>query len=597
MAHERRITSFQRQSSGDSAISSGSDDSCEYYQTDIYELLPSTLTKRRWQQTERAHGDGSCGDDLSPLSRDWDLRQPLKTLPLCMQEKRNLRDRRHLERLSIGFWASWRQSQQIARRRLKEQVGRFISGLLPWKHTLHKIEGRFGVGVKGYFIFLRYLLCLNLLTCAIITGFVLIPSLLGSNKSWQNISTTTFSYVDIFLGSGFLESSPLFHGFYKHHGENSKCLDTALLFLIGMATILFLSLVMIVRRMVVGYKHMWLMGKHFSLRVSYKVFCSWDFCVQDPQAASLKHSFIRNELKMDLEEQNFHQKVSQRSLKQWVCLCFLRGVLNFVVLVLLAGSFFLIYYATTISREKEIQDSNFRIVNLLIKYLPPFTITVINFLLPQAFSKISMFEDYFLATQLNLTLVRSIFLKLGALGIYIVFTSKGDGLCAETEFGKEMYRLTIFQLIACFCNTFLIVYPKRLLAEKYPSSKFAKMAGVQEFEIPLNVLDLVYSQTVTWVGVFYCPLLPAISIIKLLAIFYMKKLIVMRCCVPAQRMFRTSSSAVLFQFVLLLGLMMSFATIGFYSNRTSNGHQCGPFQDNRTMNRTDIFRISWPSQS
>ncbi|XP_026885278.2 transmembrane channel-like protein 7 isoform X2 [Electrophorus electricus] len=577
MADEQRSTSFQRLSS-DSTVSTGSDDSYEYYQTDIYEQLPSTLTKRRWQQVEQTYEVGSCEYDLLPPSIDRDPHQPLNMLPLCMQEKRNLRDRRHQERLRIGFWASWRQSQQIARRRLREQVGRFFSGLLPWKHTLHKIEGRFGVGVKAYFVFLRYLICLNLLNCAIITGFVLVPSLY--HKSWEDYKSDNKSILHIFLGSGFLEGSPLFYGFYQ---------KIPLFFHTGMGTILFLSLIMIVRRMVVGYKHMWLMGKHFSLNVSYKVFYGWDFCIQDPQAASLEHSFIRNELKMDLEEQRFRQKVSERSMKQWACLYFLRGILNFVVVVLLCGSFTLIYYAI-ISAEKK--ESFHWTVKLLMNYLPPITITVVNFLLPHVFSRISMFEDYFLTTQLNLTLVRSIFLKLGTLAIYIIFITIQNNTCAENEFGKEMYKLTIFQLLACFCNTFLIVYLKRLLAEKYPSSKLARMIGIQEFVIPLNVLDLVYSQTVTWVGVFYCPLLPGISTIKLLAIFYMKKFTVMRCCVPAQRLFRTSSSAVLFHFMLLLGLIMSFVTIGVNSIRSDAG--CGPLGNDTMYSVMDKFVKTLP---
>lgn len=63
----------------------------------------------------------------------------------------------------------------------------------------------------------------------------------------------------------------------------------------------------------------------------------------------------------------------------------------------------------------------------------------------------------------------------------------------------------------------------RLLVENCVSSNWCRRVGKQQFVIPLNVLDLVYSQTVTWVGVFYCPLLPAISIFKLLAIFYISK--------------------------------------------------------------------------
>ena len=47
--------------------------------------------------------------------------------------------------------------------------------------------------------------------------------------------------------------------------------------------------------------------------------------------------------------------------------------------------------------------------------------------------------------------------------------------------------------------------------------------GQQEFAIPQNVLEIVYGQTICWIGTFYCPLLPAICTIKYFFIFYIKK--------------------------------------------------------------------------
>lgn len=63
----------------------------------------------------------------------------------------------------------------------------------------------------------------------------------------------------------------------------------------------------------------------------------------------------------------------------------------------------------------------------------------------------------------------------------------------------------------------------RLLQETYPLSTLARLSGKQRFLIPFNVLDLVYSQTVSWVGVYYCPLLPLIGTVTLMATYYIKK--------------------------------------------------------------------------
>uniref|UniRef100_A0A8C2JBA9 Transmembrane channel-like protein n=1 Tax=Cyprinus carpio TaxID=7962 RepID=A0A8C2JBA9_CYPCA len=499
-----------------------SSDSCEYYQTEIFGLLPSSQAHRR------LHADAVTDHQDERLDRvSWNPSVPLRDLPICLQDKRELRERQHLQRSNIDSWDSWRRSQQKTRRRLKEHVGGAISGLLPWRHTLHKIEGQFGDGVKAYFVFLRYLLCLNLLYCIIIAGSVLTPRLVFGHNS-NTLGFQNYSFKDFFVGS--------------------------------VSTFIMT---------VVGYKHSWLTGNRFSSNLSYKVFCGWDFCIQNPQAASLKHNFIRNELKMDLEEQTFQQRVQQRTLKHWVQLIFLRVLLNFLVLVLLGSAFILIYFAIEWS---QIKCENHWTVCLMLEYLPPITMTTVNYILPHVFSKISEFEDYSLTIQLNLTLIRSIFLKLASLGIYLFFF-------INAQFSGFIYCPYDMQVFFLFQMT---VSHHRLFVERFPSSNLAQILGKQQFEISSNVLDLVNSQTVTWVGVFYCPLLPAISAIRLLFLFYFKKFTVVRCCVPPQRMFRTASSSVLFHFMLLLGLFMAVITLVVNINRFVPGG-CGPFEGNRTV--------------
>lgn len=136
--------------------------------------------------------------------------------------------------------------------------------------------------------------------------------------------------------------------------------------------------------------------------------------------------------------------------------------------------------------------------------------------------------------------------------------------CRENKFGQEIYRLCIFNFLTTFTNAFLVSYPKkwvwltavfslcglnetirvlvlslwgsvlhysrypprlfhRLLQEKYPSSRPARLLGNQYFLIQFNVLDLVYIQTVSWVGVYYCPLLPLLGTFSLTATFYINK--------------------------------------------------------------------------
>lgn len=65
--------------SEESTLSADSEFSLEDYQNDIYEQLPSS--QKRLQQK----------DPVQEAETHWNPNQPLKMLPLCIQEKRNIR--------------------------------------------------------------------------------------------------------------------------------------------------------------------------------------------------------------------------------------------------------------------------------------------------------------------------------------------------------------------------------------------------------------------------------------------------------------------------------------------------------------------------
>ncbi|CAN9509917.1 unnamed protein product [Ophioblennius macclurei] len=587
---EHKHVDFMRLLSDESIQSTESSDSCEYYQMEIFDQLPSVQASRPEPNRTADQGGAESEERLPQGPRDRASMQPLRNLALGMQGKRAARDRRRTQTSSIGFWKSWRQSQSINWKRHWEQMGSLLAGLLPWRHTLHRIEGRFGVGVKAYFVFLRYLVFLNLLHCALTWGFILGPTLVygrGNNSEPLRFESND-SVLDFFLGSGYLDRSPVFFGFYTRGSLDLQCLNTPLLYFIGILTIFFLTLVMVVRRTTVGYKHTWMLGKRYSANLSYKIFCGWDFTIQDPAAAALKRSFIRNDLKLFLEEQNFSLREAQRTLGQKVRLYLLRFVLNLVVISLLGGAFYGIYFSTETSLN---EHGHHWMVSLFLQYLPPMTITFANLVLPHIFRKISSFEDYSFTAQVNATLVRSIFLKLASLAIYLYFiltttpTQQHLSVCRENQLGREMYKLCIFNFLETFCSTFLLDFPRKLVQEKYPTSALVGMLGKQHFLIPFNVLDLVYRQTVSWVGVYYCPLLPLIGTVTLVATFYIKKFSVLRCCVAEHRMFRASNSSVLFHFMLLLGLLLAGATLGFnlHQQEDSNMFTCGPFRGGESV--------------
>uniref|UniRef100_A0A3Q1J2W3 Transmembrane channel-like protein n=1 Tax=Anabas testudineus TaxID=64144 RepID=A0A3Q1J2W3_ANATE len=583
---EHNSENFLRLLSVESTGSTLSSDSCEYYQTEIFDQLPSVQASRPVQNRPglvepcEAYQGGPeseelCSGHLPSGQRDKVSVQPLKQLALCIQAKREARERRKMQLSNIGFWESWWKNQSIKRKRAWAKMGEALSGLLPWQHTLHVIEGKFGVGVKAYFGFFRFLVYLNLLHCIFICGFIVGPAF-----SKKNISELAFqendSILDFFSGSGYLNHSPLFASFYKQNIQLLKkpCLETTLLYIAAILSILILSLIMVVRRTIVGYKHTWVLGKRYNMNMSYNIFCGWDFTIKDPDAAILKCSFIRNDLKLLLEEQRFSLREAQRTLEQKVRLYLLRFVLNILVISLLSGAFFLIFFVTEWTLDNSPPQ------NLFYEYLSPFTIASVNLVLPEIFRRISAIEDYSFTMQVNITLVRSILLKLASLGFFF-FGLSIDYL--DNEIGREIYKMCIFNFLINFCSAIFFNYPRKLVQERYPTSFLGRLAGKQRFQIPFNVLELVYCQTVFWMGVYNCPLLPLIGTVILVATFYIKKFIVLRCCVAEHRLFRGSNSSALFQFMLLLGLLLAASTLAFQLYQREYGSYCGPFDNGQIV--------------
>lgn len=134
-------------------------------------------------------------------------------------------------------------------------------------------------------------------------------------------------------------------------------------------------------------------------------------------------------------------------------------------------------------------------------------------------------------------------------------------------------------------------YP-RLLVERF-SGWFWTWLDREEFLVPKNVLDIVAAQTVTWMGLFYCPLLPLLNSVFLFLTFYIKKVrglgqppprgtlrlhpvspviahlqyTLLRNSRASPRLFRASSSTFFFQLVLLLGLFLAAAPLAYVISR------------------------------
>ena len=78
-----------------------------------------------------------------------------------------------------------------------------------------------------------------------------------------------------------------------------------------------------------------------------------------------------------------------------------------------------------------------------------------------------------------------------------------------------------------------------------------------------EVLDVIYGQSLVWLGLFFSPLLAAVGFIKLIIVFYFRYVTARMCKVPPQRVFRASRSGNFFMFILLINFFVCLFTMTY----------------------------------
>ncbi|XP_070832027.1 transmembrane channel-like protein 7 [Chaetodon trifascialis] len=597
------------------------------YQSLLYRRKSSTgATKRRSSSRARLSSSGSGKWGLSTISKQEEKQKgqteqrPIRELAKCMAEKRRDNTQRLEEARELSSWSQLRRSTRRYLRRLRDDGQEWLSSLKLWRGDIHLIEGMFGTGILSYFSFLRFLVMLNLIIFLLMFSFVMLPIIVAPSASGnvtykQNDGGVCSVYpssarrglvifhehiTDLLSGGGFLEQTYLFYGYYKvdkiHFPKVTY--NVPLAYLLVTVAYLFLSLIWIVKRSATGFKRNLVQDEDRFQSFCNKIFAGWDFCITNENASKLKRSSLLYELRTDLEEERIKQKIADRTRKEKCRIYLIRFLLNLFVIGVLAGCFYSIYVATVFSQEAQMNNikENF-IVDLIYEYLPSIVITLANFITPLLFSIIINYEDYSPAFEIRFTLMRCVFMRLTSIGVLLfslwsqITKCKEEPCicgynhllysCWETRVGQEMYKLTIFDFIIIVAVTIFVEFPRKLIV-KHCDCGLAKWWGQQEFAIPQNVLEIVYGQTICWIGTFYSPMLPAICTIKYFFIFYIKKVSLVNNCRPATRPFRASSSNFFFLVVLLIGLALACLPVTVSVAQINSSQACGPFVNYNT---------------
>uniref|UniRef100_A0A673K9B2 Transmembrane channel-like protein n=1 Tax=Sinocyclocheilus rhinocerous TaxID=307959 RepID=A0A673K9B2_9TELE len=399
-----------------------------------------------------------------------------------------------------------------------------LQHLIIWQDTLKEIGGRFGTSVLSYFLFLKWLLQFNLFSLIINFCFITMPQIVHA----PNISSITgFRGLELLTGVGYFNQTVLFYG-----GYNGEVIVSKPAYNMQLA--------------------------YFFTIAAYLVLCG----------VSLIYSICTFSQNLHMEYLPFEKRLQEKnkmSLSDRIKHLSLHLLAWLLSLGLALGSGAGIYFLGT---DPELAST----------LLLPVVVSLINLIVPLLYSLISTIESYSNPrAKIYISIIRSVILKMSILGILCFYWLNfvPDNIsCWESFVGQSVYRLLIIDFIFCLLGIFFGEFLRNVIGTMCIQS-----LGVPEFDIARNVLDLIYAQTLAWIGIYFSPLLPVMQVLKLFIIFYLKKISLSMNCQPPKHTGRAAQIQTVFIALLFFPSfvgVLSMVAFTVWSLKPSD--QCGPFQ-------------------
>jgi hypothetical protein len=185
---------------------------------------------------------------------------------------------------------------------------------------LKRIGGNLGMGIVAYFLFIKWILFLNLGLFTIILLFLILPTIfleapkeeacISINNTnaiccpelYWNKSREFNTFMDFFQGSNLFEYSLLFYGAYSSsiymNKEDNFHYNLPLAYICVMSMIFIMSFVAIIRSAVKGFRERVVEGEGQFYRYCNLVFGGWDYCINNEKASEMKHKALYTEIKV-----------------------------------------------------------------------------------------------------------------------------------------------------------------------------------------------------------------------------------------------------------------------------------------------------------
>ncbi|XP_076761305.1 transmembrane channel-like protein 7 [Xylocopa sonorina] len=564
-------------------------------------------------------------ENLSNEERTWEEIMQIKAMPVCMAQKIQLKNQlQSATKLRLQGFEQLKWQRRKAWQQFRIRMKEAYSKMELWNDSLKTIGGNFGMGMVAYFLFIKWLMYLNILLFLIIFLFIVIPSIVldmpeeepCSNSTnnysisccselYWNITQESSSITDIIQGSGILEYTFLFYGAYSHMSYDSPCMfyNLPLSYISAIIGVFIFSLVAIIKSAAKNFKQRVIENEGQFYQYCNLIFGGWDYCIQNGKSAVVKHKALYNEMKGLLEAERLEEERQNRTREEKTKLFLKRLFINLIVLTVLSGCGIFIYYIFefSLNQVSPITDQTYneqrlssnKLAVLFFEFLPYLSIVGLNFAVPFFFRYLVTLENYSPSFVVRITLIRTVFLRLSSLIVLLTSlyklimvevkddectnTASKRPLCWETFVGQQFFKLYITDLFVQFFMTFFVNFPRSLIA-KHTENKILRFFGEQEFDLPKHVLDMVYLQTICWLGFFFTPLLSLVAVIGTFLLFYIKKFACLVNSIPTSKIYRASKLNAFFMLILLISFIFSTIPVGYSIAEIVPSKSCGPFR-------------------
>ncbi|KAI9533887.1 hypothetical protein NQZ68_018255 [Dissostichus eleginoides] len=490
----------------------------------------------------------------------------------------------------------------------------FMHSLHLWQVPLKRVSGRFGSGVLSYFLFLKTLLFFNVFLFLVTGAFMVLPQAL--HPPAPSAGRPSFTGLELLTGAGYFSDTVMYYGYYCHYILRTSCRDDggvhnvslsngtrpdcvskhlsynmplAYFFTIGVSS--FLTCIILVYSMSKSFGQSFRIDKSHSI-LAIKTFCSWDFKVIKKSSVKLMSENICTQLKELLAEVSHKQVKNTRCQRLWRLM--VHGLAWTICVASTTACVLAIYYCSDHMHQnlqlflhRGVSDIN-PLLNEASLLALPVLVSLINLLLPGLFNLAAWMEDYESpSVRTYVSIGRNLMLKVSVLGVLcyhwlgrVAADPKIIGLkCWESFVGQELYRFLLMDFIFTILDTLFGEFLWRLFSEKV-----LKRRRKPVFDIARNVLELIYGQTLAWLGVLFTPVLPAVQILKLLLLFYIKMSSVMMNCQAPRKPYRVSQMTTVFITLLCFPSFLGASVCVTYTMWSiTPSSSCGPFRELKTM--------------